>query len=132
MTGKGTNDTRIPEFGSLEYWRNQARQMTPKEADEWRISEIATVLNDHAKLFCAHWQKINTIIEGNEDKSISVTFAVTLDRKNNPTEVSAKLGYSQKFGENLSGKVPDPDQTELPLESTSEVPAPSTDEVPET
>lgn len=124
ISGKGRNDTTLPEVGTLPYWRAQARAMCKGETDEWRISEVATVLNDFAKLLGGHWKKINTICHGNEDSAVDISFKSTIDRKNNPTEVSARIGYSQKFGESISGKTPDPSQTELPLETNSAVPEP--------
>lgn len=129
IIGKTTNTHPVVEVNSLDYWRAQARAVAPKEQDEWRISEIATALNDVARLLGTHWRDVNTILEGNSDKTVSVGFSIQFHREaQTKRHVSCKISYNQKFSEALNGEVPDPDQTELPLQTSSSVPDPEPEE----
>jgi len=125
IVGKTPNKAPLVEVGSLDYWRALARAVAVDEQDEWRIGEIATALNDVARLLGTHWQSINTILEGNIDNKISVGFNVQFERESKEKRhVGCKIGYNQKFAEAMSGEVPNPDQTELPLQTSSSVPGP--------
>ena len=108
----GKSSPKIDEF---EFWRELARLIAPDEKDEWRVGEIATAMQQSAKAIGAHWEKISSICDKTEGSAVSIGFNITIDRTNQPQDVSLKISYSEKFGDKYSVKVPNPSQTELPL-----------------
>ncbi len=102
-------------FEDMNFWRGLAGNVSPKERDEWRVGELATALQESAKLFGAHWPKISALCGKAEKQDVTVSLSISVNRANTPPEVAVSIGYSEKYRDSLSAKVPDPDQKELPL-----------------
>jgi hypothetical protein len=99
----------------MGFWRLFAKSLVPKEEDEWHIGEIATMLQENSELIAGHWAKISQVCNKTEGKQINIGMGFKIDRMNTPSTVKGSISYSEKYGENVEKKTPDPKQTELPL-----------------
>jgi hypothetical protein len=99
----------------FEFWRRIASELVPGEKDEWKIGEVACIIQQVTVRVGEHWRKISQIVDKTEAKSISISVPVKIMRMNTPPEVFAGIKYSEKYGDGLTVKVPDPNQKELPM-----------------
>ncbi len=105
------------QLDNMQFWRDFAAALVPDLAGKenaLELGEVAVALQEIGQQITTHWPKISRICDKNDDKCISVSFALGIDRRVTPAEVSVRSGYSEKYGETLKAKVPDPNQTELP------------------
>lgn len=104
------------EIQDYQYWLGLARSIVPGEKDEWRLGEIACLLQQFALHIGKHYGTISDDIEETQKKAIAFSVPCEIDRANTPPEVFVGLKWSKKFGDGGTVKVPDPSQSELPLE----------------
>jgi len=117
----GKNKVAVPldpsadALKEMSFWRAFAQAVVPKEKDEWHLSEIATMLQEYAELVGGHWAKISQVCDKTEGKEINLTMSFKLNRMDTPSTCKGSISYSEKYGENIEKKTPDPSQAELPL-----------------
>lgn len=110
-------DSVAPEIGDFNFWRALAQQVVPGIKDPWQVGEVACILQQSATRVGEHYRKVSTIADKTETKSIAISIPVKIARMNTPPEVFVGIKYSEKYGDGMTVKVPDPNQTELPLVS---------------
>lgn len=122
---RGSNRVVSPKTGtlavnllSMAFWRELAGHVIPDEKDEYKIGEVALTLQQSCQAITSEHEFIDKICGKNADSKISFAIGVTIDRRTTPSEVAVKLGYSEKHSINLKAQVPDPNQDELPLQSS--------------
>lgn len=103
-----------PTLDDFSGWQSLAETIIGND-DAWHVNELATLLQEQAKLTAAHWPAISEICDKTEEKTINVGLGWAIDRRNSPPEATCKLSYSERFADNLNSKVPDPNQEEMPL-----------------
>ena len=103
----------------MTFWRGVARDMMPANLreDQNAVNELAVLQQQTAMKLASHFPKASEICDESTEKSISLSLSITLDRVNTPSEVTTKIKYNQQYGDKSEVRVPDPTQTELPLES---------------
>ena len=118
---KAPNNTGEILKGDFQMWRGLALDLAPKIAAkagksddaEWQINELATAMQEACCLLGEHWPKLQSIISKSEKKAGGVSVKVDVNRNNNPSEVDAKVSYSENYAESVKRKVPDPNQGTL-------------------
>lgn len=120
---KAPNNTGpIPE-GEWDRWLVYAKDLNPKlarEAEknpdaEWQLNELATAMMTACGLMAEHWPKFQKIIAKTEKKAGTFSLSIDVMRANTPSEVDAKISYSEKYSETVKRKVKDPAQGELSI-----------------
>ena len=99
----------------MSFWRAFAKALVPKEDDEWHIGEIATLLQENSELVAGHWKEISRVCNKTDGKEVNISMAYKINRTNTPSTVNGSISYSEKYGERVEKKTPDPNQKELPL-----------------
>lgn len=110
-----STDQVSASINDFNFWRSVAEQVVPGETDKWRVGEVACILQQTATRIGEHFRKVSSICNHTEAKSISISIPVKIARMNTPPEVFVGIKYSEKYGDGLTVKVPDPEQTELPM-----------------
>ena len=105
-----------PELENFRFWEQLAGQVLPDTKDATHINEVATMFYGLAVALNGEWDIITRICEKNDDKTITVSTAFQIDRRNQPAEVTTKVTYSEKHGQTVKRRVPAPGQEELPME----------------
>lgn len=125
---RGANKARTEgtksEIGNMQFWRGLAEDICPdldKKADAFEIGEIAVALQQACSLVGQEQKTISRTCEKNEDKKVSFSLTVSIDRRTSPPEVAVSISYAERHRDSLKAKVPDPNQTELPGLDESEV-----------
>ena len=117
-----TDPVRNDGKAELEFFVDVAKVVLPKEKDEWRLNEMATILLDQAKLIRKHWLTMNTIAERSEDRTLAFSMGASSTRKSAPPDVKVGISFSESWRDSIKSKVPDPNQAVMSLppgESTS-------------
>lgn len=100
----------------FQFWKALAHEVVPGEKDEWKIGEVACLMQQFSIHIGSNYGQISKDIEETQKKSLAFAVPCQIDRANTPPEVFVGLKWSKKFGDGSTVKVPDPDQNELPLE----------------
>ncbi len=133
MSGKSNRQNQaphgatLPDTGDMVFWRNLAYDLGPKtkgtgpnarktKLDDWQLSELATMLQQTTCIVAAHFPKISEICNKTEGQKESAGLTLSLDRAKSPSEITVRIGYTEAFGDKIDVRVPDPNQTELPLD----------------
>lgn len=111
-----------------QFWLGLAREVVPGEKDEWRLGEIACLLQQFSIHVGGNYREISNAIEKTAKKQIKFTVPCEIDRANTPPEVFVGVGWTIKYGDGGTVKVPDPSQTELPMEVETGRRGPAEDE----
>lgn len=107
------------EIGNMQFWRSLAAAVLEDvDDDKWKVSEVSCVLQQIVFELSSEWKRISRICDKNEDKTVPFTYSIEIDRRNELAEIKVRIAYSEKYSVSSKVKVPDPDQTELPLEAT--------------
>lgn len=123
---RGANKVHPPQklninLESMNFWRDLARQVCPDVKDDFELGEVAVILQETSKHLSNEQERISKICNKNADTQIRVGLQIGIDRRVTPSEVSVKIGYSEKYGATIKAQVPDPNQDQLPgLVETSE------------
>jgi hypothetical protein len=116
----GNGEILVKEF---DYWRGLAVELNPALATkaeksddvDWQLNELAIALQETACLISAHWTTIQKVASKAEKKAASFSVKVDINRLNMPSEVDAKVSYSESYSESVKRKVPDPNQTVMDM-----------------
>jgi hypothetical protein len=111
-----TDPVRNDGSGDMAHYLDEAKRILPKEKDEWKLNELATMLLDQSKLVRKYWDQMNAIANRSDEKTLVFSMAFSSVRKISPPEVQAKVSFSESWKDSLKSKVPDPKQKTLPLE----------------
>lgn len=107
----------------MGYWRSMAEAvMDGKGLDEWQIGEAATLIYSFCDGLRSEYPLMSKICDKNQDKTIGAGVAVSIDRRNSPPETSLTFSCAEKHRRQIKKRVPDPSQTELPLDATKRQP----------
>ena len=123
---RGANKVQPPQklninLESMNFWRDLARQVCPDVKDDFELGEVAVILQEVSKHLSNEQERISKICNKNADTQIRVGMQIAIDRRTTPSEVTVKIGYSEKYGATIKAQVPDPNQDQLPgLETTKE------------
>lgn len=118
-----------PNIQDYQFWTGLAHEVIPGERDEWKIGEVACLLQQFALHIGTNYGQISKDIDETQKKSLAFSVPCQIDRANTPPEVFVGLKWSKKFGDGSTVKVPDPSQSELPLE-VADKPNRAPDEAP--
>jgi hypothetical protein len=117
-------------ISDFDTWRYIAREVIPGEKDEWKIGEVACLLQQFATYIGQNYRQIDNDIDETQKKAISFNIPCEIDRANTPPEVYVGIKWSKKFGDGGTVKVPDPSQRELPFTVDHKAKGPAADEAP--
>lgn len=133
LENQNRNDTQAAgaSVHDFEFWRGVAREAIPGEEDEWKVGEFGCIVQQVVTRLAEHWRKISQIADKTKEQSISISVPVKIVRADTPPEIFVGIKYSEKYGDGMTVKVPDPSQKELPLKVEKSGKGPTAEEVHE-
>ena len=102
------------DVNNVQFWRSVAQDLMPGEDDEWKLGEVALMVQFFAGLLGRNWSKFDSVVSKRPNKA-RLAFSLILDRKEVPSHIYMHVGGPvDKIDDEADSDVPDPTQTDLP------------------